>query len=388
MIFRLGLATAALAGMVIAGGITASAQQTYTYGQWLPPKHNVNRFGIGPLVEELSSKGLPWKLVAGGQLYSAKATLKSVGNGTAEAGLVVPSYSRTSLKHAFIIADLMMLGENELIMNGAAHETYFFDCPECMNDYKKNRTVYLAGYAVGGYSLLCRLPNISKIADLKNLKLRTTGALGRWARALGGTPVSMTMSDVPEAIKRGQVDCIVGPMAWIKSYPIDDAIKSVINYQYGAYSGLGLVVMNRKAWDAYSDDQKRIVWNALPATIARTVVKGYIGEDIEAKKAATQLGIQVFKRNNEFAELWEQHKKKEVETAVSNATKLKASNPEKIAAAFQKNIAKWTGIVKNAGLEGILAAAGPDPSKLEEATAVYEKLMKDHIYSKIDPAKL
>lgn len=388
MKLRFALAGAAVFGLAVAGSGAALSQKTYTYGQWLPPKHNVNRLGIGPLVEELTRKGVPWKLVAGGQLFSAKATLKSVGNGTAEAGLIVPSYSRTGLKHAFVIADMMMLGENELIMNGAAHQTYFFDCPECLNDYKKNGTVYLAGYGVGGYSLLCRKPGITKVADLKDLKLRTTGALGRWARALGGTPVSMTMSDVPEAIKRGQIDCIIGPMAWIKSYPIDDALKSVINYQFGSYSGLGLMVMNRKAWDAYTDEQKKIVWDALPGAIARTVVKGYIGDDIAAKKAAAKLGIEVSKGGDDIRALWEEHKKNEVKTAIGNAKKLKAQEPEKIAAAFQKNIGTWTKIVKDAGLVGILAAAGPDPSKLDEATAVYERLMREHIYTKVDPTKL
>lgn len=388
MKLRYILAGAAVAGLMTAGAGVANAQKTYTYGQWLPPKHNVNRHGIAPMVEELTKAGVPWKLVSGGQLFSAKATLKSVGNGTAEAGLVVPSYSRTSLKHAFIIADMLMLGENELIMNGAAHETYFFNCPECMNDYKKNKTIYLAGYGVGGYSLLCRQPNIKTVSDAKGLKLRTTGALGRWARAMGGTPVSMTMSDVPEAIKRGQIDCIIGPMAWIKSYPIEDSIKSVLNYQFGSYSGLGLVVMNRAAWDAYSPDQKRTVWKALPGAIARTVVKGYIGDDIAAKKLATKIGISVSPADDTIKKLWADHKKNEFATAVKNATKLKAKNPEGIASAYQKNITKWTKIVADAGLSDMLAAAGPDPSKLDAATAVYQQLMEKHIYSKIDPTKL
>ena len=91
MKFRFALAGAAVFGFLTAGAGAAMAQKTYTYGQWLPPKHNVNRHGIGPMVEELTKAGIPWKLVAGGQLFSAKATLKSVGNGTAEAVCTTPS---------------------------------------------------------------------------------------------------------------------------------------------------------------------------------------------------------------------------------------------------------------------------------------------------------
>ena len=382
--WTIGLAAGAALAMT-AG--TAAAQKTYTYGQWLPPKHNVNLHGLKPMVDELTKNGVPWKLVTGGQLFSAKATLKSVGNRTAEAGLIVPSYTRTNLKHAFIVADLLMLGENELIMNGAAHETYFFNCPECLNDYKKAKTVYLSGYGVGGYSLLCRKP-VSKVADIKGLKVRTTGALGRWARALGGTPISMTMGDVPEAIKRGQIDCIIGPIAWIKSYPIEDSVKSVFNYNFGSYSGLGLVVMNRKAWDEYSDDQKRKVWAAQPGAIARSMISGYLGDDLKSRAMAKKLGIKITPVDAEIKALWEEHKKNEIQTAINNAKKLKVKNPEKIVNAFLKNIEKWRTIVANAGLSNMIAAAGPEEGSLKKATAVYQDLMQKHIYSKIDPTKL
>ena len=74
----------------------AAAQKTYTYGQWLPPKHNVNLYGLAPMIKQLGAK-VPWKLVTGGQLFSAKTTLKSIGNRTAEAGLVVPKgFSRVT----------------------------------------------------------------------------------------------------------------------------------------------------------------------------------------------------------------------------------------------------------------------------------------------------
>lgn len=155
-----------------------------------------------------------------------------------------------------------------------------------------------------------------------------------------------------------------------------------------SFSAIPMFLLNRAAWDAYSPDQKRTVWKALPGTIARTVVKGYIGDDIAAKKLAAKVGIQVNPADAKIKELWATHKKNELAVAIKNANKLKAKNAERIAGDFQKRIAKWTKIINDAGLSGMLAAAGPDPSKLDEATAVYQKLMYEHIYSKIDPTKL
>lgn len=386
MRYRNIIVAAAGAALLLAG-LPVKADKPYVYGQWLPPKHNVNKHGLAPLVERLAKKGIKWKLVTGGQLFKAKGTLKGVGNRTAEAGLVVPSYHRTQLKHAFIVPDLMMLGRNELIMNGAAHETYFLDCPECLGDYRRQGLVYIAGYGVGGYSLLCR-GMVTKLSDVKGKKLRTTGALGRWARALGGIPVSMSMSDTPEAIKRGNIDCIVGPIAWLKSYPIADSIKSVLNYGLGSYSGLGLFVMNRKAWDAYSDDQKRTMWNEMPRTIANTVIDGYVGDDLASRAMAKKEGIKIVKTGAAMAELWVAHSRNEVALAVKNATKMKAKNAQSIADRFVKNVKKWEKIIADAGLENAIANATPERSSLAKASAIYEELMRKHIYSKIDPTKL
>ena len=381
------LGVTAFAAVFLFAALPAKADKAYVYGQWLPPKHNVNLWGLKPLVKELAGKGINWKLVTGGQLFKAKGTLKGVGNRTAEAGLVVPSYHRTQLKHAFIISDLLMIGRNELIMNGAAHETMMLECPECMNDYKKQGLIYLAGYGVGGYSMLCR-KMVTKVSDIKGLKIRTTGALGRWAKKLKGIPVSMSMSDTPEAIKRGNIDCIAGPVAWLKSYPIVDSIKSVLNYGLGSYSGLGLFVMNRKAWDAYSDDQKRIMWKAMPGTIARTVIDGYVGDDLISRQMAKKQGIVISKTGPNMIKIWNDHKKGEVALAVKNASKMKAKNPQSIADKFVRNVKKWEGIIAEAGLENAIANATPERSSLAKASAIYKSLMIKHIYSKIDPTTL
>jgi TRAP-type C4-dicarboxylate transport system substrate-binding protein len=385
MKLRHAILAAAAVSMVAATG-PAMAQKAYTYGQWLPPKHNINLKSLKPMIDELGSD-MPWRLVTGGQLFSAKSSLKSVGNRTAEAGLIVPSYTRTNLKHAYIIADMLMLGENELVMNAAGLNTLFFDCPECLGDYDKAGTIYLSGYGVGGYSLLCRKV-VKSFDDAKGLKIRTTGALGRWARAIGGTPISMTMGDVPEAIKRGQIDCIVGPIAWLKSYPIEDSVKSVYNYGLGSYATVGLVVMNRKAWDSYSADQKRRMWEVQPGAIARGMIDGYIGDEITSRTLAKSLNIPITPPGPDVAPAWEKHKKNEITTVIKNAKKLGVKNPEQIVNAMLANIKKWDKIIADSGLRDAIKKAGSDVNALSPASDIYRKLLVEHIYSKVDPLKL
>lgn len=384
MKFRCALAAAA-ASMVGVWG-PAAAQKTFTYGQWLPAEHNINVKALQPMIDELGTD-MPWRLVIDSKLFRAWAALKSVGDRSAEAGLIVPSYTQADLKHAYILADMMILGKNELVMNAAGLDTLFFDCPECLGDYDKAGTVYLSGYGVGGYSLLCR-KMVRSLADAKGLRIRATGVLDRWARALGATPVPMNMGDVPEAIKRGRIDCIIGPIAWLKSHPIEDSVKSVYSYGLGSYSTVGLMVMNREAWDSYSDAQKRRMWDVQPAAIARGMIDGYLGDDLKSRAMAKRLGIPITPGGPDVAPAWEKHKKNEIATVIKNARKLGVKNPERVVDAMLENLDKWTKIIADSGLQDIIAKAGLDADQLGPATEKYRRLLVEHIYSKIDPLKL
>jgi TRAP-type transport system periplasmic protein len=183
------------------------------------------------LVKALGDE-LPMQLVAGGQLYGARAALPSLSRGIADAGPVVTTYYASELKHVNILSNLMMLADDPLIMLGATVDTIFNDCPQCLEDFRNQRTVYLAGYAAGGYSLLCNR-QVTTLAEVTGKRVRTTGPLGRLANAMKATPVSMTVSDFVEALRRGMVDCVMGPVAFFQAYPIADSVTHIYDYGRG-----------------------------------------------------------------------------------------------------------------------------------------------------------
>jgi len=344
------------------------------YGSYLPPKHNVNTYGLTPYFKALGSE-VPWKLVTGGQLFSGKATLKSVGNRAAEAGLVVPAYVQGPLKHSFISMDLMFVATDALVMNAAVMDTFINDCPECLNDYKKAKTVLLGTYAIDGFVLHCRKP-VKSLKAIKGKRVRTTGAMGRWARALGGTPVAMTSGDMVEAINRGQLDCILGAMAWLKAYPIVDSIKSILTLNKGAAT-VDLFVMNREAWNELSTSQKKTMIRNMPKAVANVMIDGYIGDYYRAQALAKSKNIEIIAPGAGLEPVFAKFKAKEAAAVIKKASKRGAKDAKGIVAAINRNYAKWEKIL------------GPmDRTKLGPLSARYEKLLWERIYSKIDPAKL
>ena len=247
-----------------------SAQESVlVYSNTSPPDNAANVYGIVPMIEELKNT-ISMKLVPGSQLFDSRTALASIGGGIADAGEVISSYSRSDLKHAVILNDLMYLGRNELVVNAAATETLLLNCPNCLTDYAESNTLFLSGAAAGSYGMLCK-NEVTNLTQIKGKKFRAVSASRRWVRALGGIPVSLSINDMVEGLSRGLVDCIVGPIAWLKSYPIADDVNYIYAYNIGAFS-FATMVINRDKWDGLDVSQKQALWGAQSGVSARTVV--------------------------------------------------------------------------------------------------------------------
>ncbi len=193
------------------------------------------------------------------------------------------------------------------------------------------------------------------------------------AKAIGGVPVSMTSGDMIEAIERGQIDCIVGPIAWVIRYPILDSVKYVLDYPFGTFPLVGLLVMNLDAWKAHSPAQKAAVLKASPGAIARVMIDGYMADADKARAAVrAKKGASLVKGGKDFDSVLRQHRKKDMAVVIARAQKRGVKNPRKIVDAYLGNLAKW---------EKIMSGTNRD-------SASYSKLLWEKICVRIDPSKL
>lgn len=380
------LAWAFVGLMTLAASGTSAQAVDLTYGSYYPPHHLILKQGIEPANTELKGK-IHFNIVAGGQLFSASTALKGIGSGVADAGSIVNSYTRSQLKHAAITTDLTFVSSNPLISDGAAHETYFLNCPECLEDFKRAGTIFLSGTTSAGYSLMCR-GKVASIEDVKGKKIRTAGAMGRLARAMGGTAVSMSTSEMVEALSRGQIDCIMGPLAWLKSYPLQDIVTSVFNFDIGAFNSVAALLMNRSAWDNLSAENKKALWKEAPAIGARSTILGYLGEYLDAIDMAKKQNINLVGPSAATRALAKKHRTNEISAVIAEAKRVGVANPDKIVQAYISNLDKWEKIIKDAGLEGIVASPDLSRAELERATPIYTDLLRKHVYDKVDFNKL
>ena len=366
------------AALLAAAGALALAQQTaareLVFGSALPPKHNVNTQGLAPTFEALAKATggkLKWKLLTGGQLFGLRASLTNVGGGMADGAIIIPSFVQSKIPHVYTITDMSLFADDPLVAAGASAETIFHDCPECLDDFRKQKTVPLGFYGLNTYKLLCNT-KVTNLAEVKGKRMRTSGAAGRWARAMGGTPVSMSGSDMIEALQRGQIDCAIGPLAWVKAYSIGEHIKYVLDFPMGNFAAAAHFVMNRGAWDALPLEHKKALLDAMPLSSAMTTMDGYARDEKIGIDMVLKAGGVFTKGGKEFSDLRASYLKGELDTVIASAKKRRVKDPRKVIDAYRANVAKW---------EKRLAGKTRD-------TATFQALMKEHVYDRIDPAKL
>ncbi len=148
---------------------------------------------------------------------------------------------------------------------GRFQENEVLELPGLFRDLKESTTVYtrlvtsgqLKGYdeyfvigtfGTAPYSIHSR-GQITSLADIKGKKIRSSGAIeGATIKALGGVPIGMPVTEVPEAVSRGTVDGTT-------SHPsplFDFGIARVTTAHY--FTRLGIVplaiLLNKKKFDS------------------------------------------------------------------------------------------------------------------------------------------
>jgi TRAP-type transport system periplasmic protein len=98
---------------------------------------------------------------------------------------------------------------------------------------------------------------ILKPEDLKGLKMRAIGPAMGLMKRWGGTPVSVPMGDVYEALSKGVLDGGLLPFEAIKGFKFGDHLKYITIAPVGV-SFPGFTVMNLNTWNKLPKDIKEV----------------------------------------------------------------------------------------------------------------------------------
>ena len=255
---------------------------------------------------------------------------------------------------------------NAKVAGPATSETMLLDCPECKEEMDRQNIVVLFNTSSPPYNILCADDRVETLEDVKGLKIRAVGSYGPLAAHLGATPVNITYGEIFEAMQRGQIDCVLGSLAWMENYSLKDVTNYVLEAPFGSTRGLGLMTVNKDVWEGLPADQRKALLDNMGGMISGAV-HGYLEQDEEAKKNAMAKGVVFEQPSAAFSAALEPSPKFKQEN-LDKAASLGVKDPQKIADSFNAVLPKWQKIAEEVGMD----------------KDAYAKALQREIYDKVD----
>ena len=203
-------------------------------------------------VEKRTNGRIKITVYAGGTLTPAKQCYEGVVNGISDIGMSCFAYTpgRFPLLEGL---DLPLGYPDGLAATRVATELALKYKPQEVAD---THVLYIHAHGPG---LLASKKPVRTLADVKGLKIRSTGLSQKVVTALGGTPVAMPQPDTYEALSKNVVDATLCPIETLKGWKQGEVINFVTDATAVGYTTSMFVVMNKSKWEKLPADLQKIV---------------------------------------------------------------------------------------------------------------------------------
>ena len=167
-------------------------------------------------------------------------------------------------------------------------------------EFEEVKVLYLHAHGPG---ILHTKKPVSKLEDLKGLRIRSTGLSAKVVSALGGVPVAMPMGETYDALKRGMVEGSMAPFESLEGWKWGEVVKYTTESFGSAYSTGFFVVMNKEKWNALPPDIQKIIEKVNQEWIEKT---GMLWDEIDksGKAFTMKLGNQIISLSKEENQRW------------------------------------------------------------------------------------
>jgi len=248
----------ALTGLLLATTMlfatSAFGQVKLNYSVFFPAPHKnaVLAADWAKEIEKRTNGRVKITVFPGGTLTPSDKCYDGVVQGISDIGFSVFSYTRGRFP-LLEIADLPVGLASGVTATKALNEFYAKFKPKELDDVK---VMYLHGHGPG---ILHTKKAVSKLEDLKGMKIRCTGIAAAIVSALGATPVAMPMGDTYDALSRGVVDGSMAPQESLQGWKWGEVVKDSVENFGSSYSTAMFVVMNKKKWNSLPADVQAII---------------------------------------------------------------------------------------------------------------------------------
>ena len=133
--------------------------------------------------------------------------------------------------------------------------------PEFDAEYKNNNMIRVGYRGSGGLNMDSRRKPVTKIEDLKGLKIVALGSVDQGLlKAVGAVPVSFFINQVADSMQKGVVDASFNPTSTSVRFKVYEAAKYYIHFiepALGQDPGFA-ITMNLDTWNKLSPDIQKV----------------------------------------------------------------------------------------------------------------------------------
>ncbi len=222
---------------------------TLRYSNFFPAPHktSLNSEAWCKEVEKRTNGQVKFNYLPGATLTPADQTYDSVVRGIADVGMSLFNYTMGKFP-VMLAIDLPMAYKSGYIGTKMINEYYKKFKPKELDDVK---VMYLSTHGPG---LLNTKKPVTKLEEVKGLKIRCTGVTCQTLKLLGGAPVGMPMTEAYDALSKGVVDGILSPAETLKGWKLGEVVGNTTQSFGCAYVSGFFVVMNKAKWNSLPPD--------------------------------------------------------------------------------------------------------------------------------------
>lgn len=262
-----------------------------TYSGFMPPTHLQSKAEAEWCreVEKRTNGRVKIAHFPGQTLTKADQCYEGVVSGLSDIGCSVLQYTRGR----FPLMDFINLPlgyPNERVACAVINEVYEKYNPAELSDVK---VLYLHAHGPG--FIHTKGKAVTKMEDLKGLKIRSHGPTADMIKALGGTPMAFPMTELYQSLQKGVVQGGLFPLESNKGWKMAEVTDYVIAAYDTAYSLGFFVAMNKKKWDSLPEDVKKIIEEVNSEWVFRHVLAweegAFEGVNFLLKSGNTMIGI-------------------------------------------------------------------------------------------------
>lgn len=252
--WMVGLILFALAAVMGTGRYADAGAIELSYANFFPPTHDQGKLGEewGKEIEKRTQGKIKVTYYPGGALLKGPQIYDGVLKGIADVGMSALAYSR-GIFTAMEAIDLPAGYADGKSATAIINDFYQKFQPKELANVKP---MYFHAHGPG---LLHSKVPISKMEDLKGLKIRATGFSAKVVEALGGVPVAMSQAEAYEALQKGVADATFTPIETLKGWKQAEVIKYTIECTSVGYTTGFFVVMNLDKWNSIPADLQKII---------------------------------------------------------------------------------------------------------------------------------